>query len=105
MKRKICSVLLFSGVMFSALPAGAVSEHSNYVAVRSNIAGTGTVVTNAPVASTFCFLTRVNVEETDTGTESAQCQVRRTAAVWVLEATLGASSDADVRCSASCYNN
>jgi hypothetical protein len=105
MKLKICTVLLFSGVMFNALPAGAVSEQSNWTAFRTNNAGTTTIVTNAPIASTFCFLTRVNVEETDTGTESAQCQVRRTAVVWVLEATLGATSDADVRCSASCYNN
>ena len=105
MKSKICTVLLFSGVMLSAVPAGAVSLHSEWFATRNDTAGTTTTVTSASSAAQFCFLTRVGVVETDTGSELAQCQVRRSGLVWILEATLGTSSDADVRCSAICYSN
>jgi hypothetical protein len=60
--------------------------------------------------TTFCYLSRVNVENTDTTNESAECRVFRRLApftTWRLEATLGGGGgpDADVRCSAICYNN
>ncbi|MGH8581896.1 MAG: hypothetical protein ACREWG_03730 [Gammaproteobacteria bacterium] len=45
------------------------------------------------------------MENTDTDDESAQCRVRRGATFWLLEATLGEDDDADVVCSAICYNN
>jgi putative hemolysin len=84
--------------------AVAVSPNSSWSAVRLNTAGSSFVNMSAS-ASTFCFLTGVGIEDTDTGGESARCLITRGAVVWTLEAILGASSDADVRCNAICYNN
>lgn len=50
-------------------------------------------------------MTGMTVEETDTGTELAQCRLRPTSGVWVLEAILGMNADADVRCEVHCYTN
>lgn len=61
--------------------------------------------TTALSASTFCYLHFVSIEETDTGGEEAACLVRRGAVIWTLEAILDASNNADVECSAYCYNN
>lgn len=96
------SVLL--GAVVASTPAFAVSLDSNWVANRENKAGTSFVVL-PPNANHFCFLTTVGVRETDTSGELARCQLRRSGTVWLLEAILGASSDADVYCSAHCYNN
>ncbi len=56
-------------------------------------------------ATTFCYLSAVETTETDTGSETARCQVTRGPIVWTLQAILGASSDSDIECSAICYNN
>ncbi len=69
---------------------------------RHNVAGTSFAVLT-PHRNHFCYLSRVGVRETDTGTELSMCRVRRTGTVWVLEATLGRTSDQDVFCSAHCY--
>jgi hypothetical protein len=61
--------------------------------------------TMAPSASTFCYLAAVEFTDTDTGGEVARCEVIRGASSWTLLAIMGASSDADVRCRAYCYNN
>jgi hypothetical protein len=99
------SVIFSTLLALSAFPAQAVSFNSGpYNASRNNNVGT-TTVNMTLSASTFCFLSKVNIEETDTGTESAQCKVTLGANVWTLTATLGKSSDADARCSAICYNN
>jgi hypothetical protein len=47
------------------------------------------------------------VEETDTNGERATCRVTRGNLVWTLEAILGVGveKNADVVCSAYCYNN
>jgi hypothetical protein len=105
MKRKIFTVLLFAGLTCGALSAEAVSFHSEWFASRLNTAGTTTKVTTASAKKQFCYLSGVSVEDTDSPGESALCRVRRSGVVWVLEATLGKSSDADARCRAICYNN
>ena len=103
-KRKISMVLLLLSLVFVALPAGAVSIDSVWTLNRFNTGGTSFAIlpTNA---NHFCYLSTVGVRETDTGGELAMCRVRRSGAVWVLEAILGTSSDADVYCTSYCYNN
>jgi hypothetical protein len=105
MKLKVSIALLFSSVMFTALPVEAVSFHSQWDASRRNDAGVTVKVTNATTANHFCVLSGVAFEETDANNEYAECSLRRRGLVWVLEARLGRSSDADVSCRAMCYNN
>jgi hypothetical protein len=70
---------------------------------RNNTAGTSFVNLSAS-ASSFCFLTRVGVTNTDTDPETADCRLTKGGVVWTLEAILGDSSDADIRCSVICYS-
>jgi hypothetical protein len=90
--------------LLAASPAAAVSYNSTYSAERRNTAGS-TFTNMSLSASTFCFLTRVGMEETDSAGEYASCKITKGANVWTLEAYLGVSNDADVLCSAICYNN
>lgn len=101
----IASVLLSSSLLATALPAGAISFAGTWSVYRNNTAGV--TYTNLPVSATsyHCFLTRVGIEETDTGGENAMCNLIRGSLVWTLEARLGKSSDADAYCSAMCYTN
>ena len=88
----------------AATPALAVSYHSYWELYRLNTGGTTYAV--LPTNSDhFCTLSKVGVRETDTAGELAQCRIYRSGAVWILEAYLGTSSDADVYCAAYCYNN
>jgi hypothetical protein len=84
--------------------AHAVSFNSAFFANRNNTVGT-TFINMTPQGTTFCYLGEVEFEETDAANESALCRVTKGPVVWTLEATLGASSDADVHCLAVCYNN
>jgi hypothetical protein len=102
--RNISAVLLLSSLALTALPAGAVFFVSVHNADRLNTAGTTTTVMQ-PNATHFCYLSRVGVENTDIDGESATCRVRGSGTVWILEAILGKSSDADAHCSATCYHN
>jgi hypothetical protein len=102
--QNIFNGLVMLGMAAVALPAAAVSPDSTYSASRTNTAGSSWVIM-PPYANHFCYLSRVGVRETDTGGELAMCRVYRSGTVWVLSAYLGASSDADVYCSAECYNN
>lgn len=109
MNRKIYWVkaLLLASLSLGALPAGATGAvflASDHSAQRLNNIGTTTAVMQ-PHANHFCYLSKVAVVETDTGPERAECRVRRSGVVWLLEATLGATSDADVFCSAVCYRH
>lgn len=104
MKRKIFTVLLFSSLALSALPAGAVSYNGTWHLTRFNSGGTAFAVLR-PYANHFCYLSLMSVEETDTGGEEAKCRVRRSGSVWLLEAILDESNDADVECGAVCYNH
>jgi len=102
--RKLSTALIFISLIASAIPANAVSYHSEHHRQRFNSKGTSYKI--LPTHSNhFCYLSYVSVEETDTGGEEAICRVRRSGSVWVLEATLDKSSDADAECRAICYNN
>ncbi len=103
-KHKISTTLVFASLALSALPAGAVSYHSSHAINKFNSAGTA----SKPM-TTFndhlCYLSMVEVDNTDTENETAACRVTEVNGIWQLRATLGKSSDADVRCRAICYNN
>lgn len=104
-KRRMFSALFALALLLSTVPAWAVSFRSGPTsASRFNTVGS-TFVNLTPSPTTFCYLSRVGITETDTGSEVATCRLTRGAVVWTLEALLGASSDADVSCSAICYNN
>ena len=50
-----------------------------------------TIINMSPSATTFCYLSRVSIEDTDTDGEMATCRVMRgRLVVWTLEAILGA---------------
>jgi hypothetical protein len=102
---KVSCILALLGVAgsFNGV-AHAVSYDGFWQLFRSNSAGTSFAVLR-PHANHFCYLGRVSVEETDTGGEEVHCRVRRSGSVWLLEAILDRSSDADVKCAAYCYNN
>ena len=102
--RNISAVLLLSSLALTALPAGAVSFHSVINASRFNTTGTTTTI-GPPHATQFCYLSNVALREADNQGETPQCQVRRSGTVWILEAILFASTDADAFCVATCYNN
>jgi hypothetical protein len=104
-KHKISTTLVFASLALGALPAGAVSYHSSYS--RNKTDGIeGTEFRIMPTfAGHFCYLSKVEVENTDIKDETAACRVTTQSQSWVLTATLGKSSDAKVRCRAICYNN
>jgi hypothetical protein len=102
--RNISAVLILSSLALTALPAGAVSPNTSIHAPRFDDAG-DTIEIGPPHANTFCYLSRVGVEETDTGGEYAQCELIQSGSVWVLGAHLSQNNDADILCSAICYNN
>jgi len=102
--RNISGILLFSSLTLTALSAEAVTYNSTWNASRSNNGGS-TFQNMTPRNTTFCYLSRVGFENTDTDGERATCRVTRGAVVWTLEAILGENNDADAVCSAICYNN
>jgi hypothetical protein len=104
LNKEILKGLIFVGLVASAVPASAVSYHGEYYANRFNNIGTTTAVL-PPNSNHFCFLSKVNFEEVDGGNEEAECRVRRSGTVWLLEATLGKNQNADAQCRAICYNN
>jgi hypothetical protein len=102
--RNISAVLLLSSLALTAPPAGAAFGFI-IDADRVNTGGITTTV-GPPVASHFCYLSRVGVENTDSSGETATCRVSPSSgqpdAVWILEAILNRSDDADAHCSATC---
>lgn len=92
--------LVSLGMTSSAL---AVSFNSIWALSRHNTGGT-TFVNMSQTASSFCYLAAVEVTETDTGAETARCEITRGQFVWTLQAILGTSSDADIECKAYCFN-
>ncbi len=101
-KHKVSILLVFVSLALGALPAGAVSYNGAYYLNRYNTGGTSQIPLR-PHRNNFCFLSRVGVRETDTGSEAAICTVSRSGSDWRLFATLGRSSDNDVFCAATCY--
>jgi hypothetical protein len=104
MFKKLLTLSLIPVVTAISIQANAASYDSVYYLNRYNTVGTSTAIL-PPHSNHFCFLTRVGVRETDTGSELARCTVRRSGTVWIMEAYLGTSSDADIQCGATCYNN
>jgi len=102
--RTMLAVVISLFLVLSPLFAAAVSFRAQFSISRFNTGGSS-FVNMTPSASTFCYLSRVAVENTDIEDEIAGCRVTRGAVVWVLEAFLNQSNDADAHCSAICYNN
>lgn len=76
---------------------------SEYSASRSGSSGT-TTETMVILAKSFCFLTYVAIEETDTNGEYARCQIHHDGTRWTLNAVLAMSSDTAVSCKARCFS-
>jgi hypothetical protein len=100
-------VTLLGGLLVSALcigTAAASAPAGGFSSTRINSKGTFFAVMSDS-NSTFCFMTGMKVEETDTLGESAQCRILAQNGRWVLETTLGKDGDATVVCEARCYTN
>lgn len=98
--RNISAALLLSSLALTGLPAEA--RHSVFPSAdRFNTAGITTRVLASHVTH-FCYPSRVGVANTDTEPESATCKVSQSGAVWILEAILGQSNDANLFCTATC---
>ena len=97
-------VMLITLLAGSISMANAVSLDSQWYAYRYNSGGSSLVIL-PPHANHFCYLSSVSFTDIDTGGEVGRCEVRRQGTVWVLDAYMGTSSDADVYCKAYCYNN
>jgi hypothetical protein len=103
-KRRMLSLMFSLFLTLGSAPAWAVSFNSSFSTSRFDNAGSS-FVNMTPRNTTFCYLSSISIEETDTGGEEATCRVTRGAVVWTLEAILDKTSDADAECSAICYNN
>jgi hypothetical protein len=102
--RTIFAVVFSLVLVLSALPAAAVSFNSSFCVSRFNNLGSS-FVNMTPRNTTFCYLSSISFEETDTGSEEATCRITRGSVVWTLQAILDKTSDADAECCAICYNN
>ncbi len=94
-------ITVLAGMSLQANANTSTLDHIRHLD-RHNVAGTSFAVM-PPHTNHLCYLSRVGVRETDTGTEMSMCRVRRSGTVWLLEAILGRTSDQDVFCSAHCY--
>jgi hypothetical protein len=101
---KMISIGALGVTLLGSVPAWAVSLYGGGYVSRNNTYGI-TSLNIAPSTTTFCYLSMVSVEETDTGGEYAECDLSRGSHWWTLSARLGKSSDADVYCRAYCYSN
>jgi hypothetical protein len=104
-KRRIFSALFSLALLLSTVPAWAVSFKSGPHSISRFNTGGSSFVNLTSSATTFCYLSKVGVRDTDASTEEAQCRLTKGSVVWTLEAILTQSNDADVACSAICYNN
>jgi hypothetical protein len=103
-KRTILAVVFSLFLVLNALPASAVSIIGTFCASRFSTVGS-TFQEMTPSNTTFCYLSSISFEETDTGGEEATCRVTQGSFVWILEATLDEHNDADAECCAICFNN
>jgi hypothetical protein len=102
--KTVVSMALGALVLVAPAHSWAVSPHGQWFANRSNTPGT-TGTNMSLYDTTFCYLSKVGVEDTDSPNEGAICRVFKEGPVWRLTATLGQGSiDAEVQCYAHCYN-
>ena len=75
--------------------------HGPYAIQRNNTGG----ISYATLRSTsqhICFLTRVALEDLDSGGEVGECRLNRVGGNWRLNAALGPTGDSDAWCEAYC---
>ena len=105
---RILHAVLFSLLLvLSALPAEAVSLNGFYSVERKNSGGESEKQMTH-FSTTFCYLSKVGLENTDTTDEMAACQIiLKPDGYWWLQAVLERANadDADAECAAICYNN
>jgi hypothetical protein len=104
-KRRIFSALFSLALLLSTVPAWAVTFKSGPTSISRFNTGGSSFVNLTSSATTFCYLSKVGVRDTDSSTEEAGCRLTKGSVVWTLEAYLSQSNDADAACSAICYNN
>ena len=102
MKNKIANIIVIFSLTLATISANAISFLGDWT-VHKNDSGHN-ITYLVPKNNNFCFLTRVEFEDTDTKNEYARCRIYETVGYWWLEAKLGKSSDADARCTAMCYS-
>jgi hypothetical protein len=105
--RTMLAVVFSLVLVLSTLPAATVSFIGQFHISRLNGGGSNFVNLTAS-ATTFCYLSRVFVAETDVESEFAGCRLVRGSSVWTLYAhagNLGSTGDQDAYCSVICYNN
>ena len=102
MKNIISKLAVVLSLSFILCGSSMASDHFFY-ANKYNSAGTSTTVMSL-ISDHVCALSQVSIEETDTGSEEATCRVSKSGAVWILEARLDKSSDADAECAAICFD-
>src|SRR6266850_995403 len=100
--RTMLAVVLSLVLVLSALPAGAVSYIGQWCRQQINEKDVN-AIQMTPRNTTFCFLSSVGFENTDTTGERATCRVYRGAVAWELQAVLNQDDDADAYCCAICF--
>ena len=80
---------------FSLSSAKSAGRHNNGGLERTALGS---------VSKRFCFLTRVHMEDADSGGEWAECHVAAEGGQWYVFAKLGGTSDADVFCESRCLS-
>jgi hypothetical protein len=105
-KRYIPAALLFAGLAASALPAGADDlSPAGTFDLRKQGSGPPSFRTGPSYNNHFCYLSKVQFEETDSRDEYARCEARRGGNSWLFSAAVGGgrNSDATASCSFTCY--
>jgi hypothetical protein len=94
---------VLSALMFCAAPAWSGTNYyaGTFYLTKYNSGYSDIAI--RPYSSYMCFLTKVGVEETDTGGERSTCHIYGSRGWWRLQANTGRSSDNDVSCTAVCY--
>jgi hypothetical protein len=101
LSKKIGLVLGLGAFGLSAT-ASAITHTGGGSVTRVNTAGS-TWLEFGPVATQFCYLNKVSVENGDAVDETTACLLFPNAGTWVLGARIGKTGDAVVSCEARCY--
>jgi hypothetical protein len=102
-RRTMLAVVFSLVLVLSALPAVAATFQGDFSINRFGTAGSS-FRNLTPSATTFCYLSRVVIGETDGAPDSAGCRLTRGNFRWTLEAVLNlTSTSAEARCTAMCY--